>query len=534
MARLDESQSSLCDPQFRGEDDLTEDVIPDFSRVGYHYGDDDIPYYTNVVVTLTPPGDDSDALSMIQTAIDACDGKNPSVIILRGGTYRIDGTIRLNRSHVVLRGEKDAQGNLLTRLLATSVASYQDGDDSGRENEVATNLLVIGDSNGKTTSSLMAYDEIIEDYVPVGRMYVRASNASSYRPGDRVAIYRPSTQNWIHDIRMDDISDGENWIRSDFNLTFERIVTAVEGDRVYFDNPLVMSLDSRYGGGLLTRLNVIRIHESGVEDICFDSVYDISNPYDENHCSNAVKVNYAEHCWVRGIEGHHFIFSTVGLGTRCRNISVLDCSSHEPVSLIQGRRRYAFNTGPYASLGLFKNCKADHDRHQFVSTTRSCGPTVYTQCIATNCHSNTGPHCFWASGFLYDCIHQDGDLTVEDADSWGTGASQGWQGVNHVLWNCEADRIVCQSPWTAGQNWCVGCVGKKTYSTHNYVAGDSSKIRPDGKWYPDPGYGNSNTGHFVGTVYGVTTTVESLYESQLAARRASGIRALPLELYENL
>ena len=94
-------------------------------------------------------------------------------------------------------------------------------------------------------------------------------------------------------------------------------------------------------------------------------------------------------------------------------------------------------------MGLFKGCTAEYDRHQFVTISWSTGPLVFTDCSATKCLNETGPHCFWAVGVLYDYIRQDlSRLSVQDSDYVGTGASHGWQGANHVLWNCEAPKII--------------------------------------------------------------------------------------------
>lgn len=35
----------------------------------------------------------------------------------------------------------------------------------------------------------------------------------------------------------------------EYNLAFEREITKVEGDRIYIDNPVVMQMDAKYGGG---------------------------------------------------------------------------------------------------------------------------------------------------------------------------------------------------------------------------------------------------------------------------------------------
>lgn len=83
----------------------TGDMILDFSRVGYRWGDAEIPTVA-VVATLTPPADGADATNLIQSAIDKTVA---GAIVLKKGVYNISGTIRIGKSGIVLRGEGDTE-----------------------------------------------------------------------------------------------------------------------------------------------------------------------------------------------------------------------------------------------------------------------------------------------------------------------------------------------------------------------------------------------------------------------------------------
>lgn len=506
--------------------DITEDIIPDFSRLGYHYGDDPIPDYTHIVATLTPTGDATDRSDEIEAALNLADGVTNSVVLLKAGDYYVGRQIVFDKSHLVLRGEGGGVDSWRTRIIATG-----DGNMS--------NCIRLGKGAKTVTVDGLGATEITESYVPVGRLSVCVRDASRFSPGDRVVVYRPATREWIHDIRMDQISDGEYWDPDQMHLYYERIVTRVVGERIYFDAPLVMALDADYGGGYVSKASLNRTVESGIEDIFFESVYEEGNPYDENHCHTAVKLTSCEHCWVRGVSGRYFIFSLVGQGDGSRCVTIEDCHSREPISLIQGSRRYAFNAGTHSTMALVKNCSADKDRHSFVTTEKAPGPLAFVNCRATDCQNEVAPHCFWATGILYDCLKQDSRrLSVEDCDYIGTGASHGWTGSCVVFWNCEAPVIVCQSPWQAegkhasGRNYCIGCIGIKSLSSIT-VNDQYLTDRPQGEWVPDPGEGNSNTTHITsGSFYGVTASGLSLYEAQLAARKASGVRVLPAGWYQ--
>jgi len=84
-------------------------IIPDFSRVGYYGGDRSIPH-VDVVKTVSPS---ENAQQQIQAAIDQVSKRTPDkngfrgTIVLKKGTYKIPGSIHVNASGVVLRGEGD-------------------------------------------------------------------------------------------------------------------------------------------------------------------------------------------------------------------------------------------------------------------------------------------------------------------------------------------------------------------------------------------------------------------------------------------
>ena len=136
-----------------------------------------------------------------------------------------------------------------------------------------------------------------------------------------------------------------------------------------------------------------------------------------------------------------------------------------------GGYRYAFNCDGEQSL--FIRCHSEEGRHDFVTGARTPGPNVFTACTAVRSKADIGPHHRWSVGTLYDRIKTDGRLYVQDRGNAGTG--HGWAGVTQVLWNCEAQELIVQSPWVSGKNYCFGCLGRKH-------PGRWGKGRPDGIW----------------------------------------------------
>src|SRR6218665_2085893 len=92
--------------------DESGNIIPDFSGVGYYHQRKAIPVVP-VVKTLTPTGTNDD-LNMIQQTIDEVSKMDVNAngfrgaILLKKGTYRISGTIKVGASGIVLRGEGEA------------------------------------------------------------------------------------------------------------------------------------------------------------------------------------------------------------------------------------------------------------------------------------------------------------------------------------------------------------------------------------------------------------------------------------------
>ena len=469
-----------------------DDIIPDFSRVGYMWGDKPIPDY-DVVTILTPPAAGSDATQLIQNAIDAMQGTG--AILLKAGTYNVSGSILLNKSGVVLRGEGS---NTIIKATGTS----------------DRNLIEFG---LRTSQQLMhiSASEIITPRLAVGQLRVPVKEPWKFSVGDRVVIWRPATYKWLDDLKMTQIpQNSENrviqWDPADYNLTWERTVTAIEGDYIHIDNPVVMETSYEYGGGWLMRCSWDRISGSGIENMHLDTEFNAAEVdskgrlCDEDHAWSAVIVRAAEHCWVRGVSSSHFAFATVYNAVGAKNITVEDCHGYTPVSEIAGSRRYAFQYSG-AQLCLVKDCTCEYDRHAFATShARTTGPNVFLRCSATNMYGDIGPHVGWTTGVLYDNVKTDSQyIAVQDRHN--TAEGHGWAGVNFVLYNCEAPGIICQNPWVTGKNYAIGCVGVKY--PHNRTNVDASFSRPDGEWVSA----------------GVHVTPVSLYEDSLEKRHKNGI-----------
>lgn len=453
-------------------------TIPDFSHVGYMYGDEPIPDVPVAIEVSPVEGDDG---ASIQAAIDYVEDLTPDengfrgAVLLKKGTYQVEGQLFIEASGVVLRGE--GQTDEGTVIIATGT--------------IKRNFIVIGKGVGFNYFSNSRVD-IIEDYVPVGRKYVVVSNGSFFNEGNRISVYRPGTSNWISDLKMNQIPDPNGtttqWSPSSYSFHFERLVTKVSGDTLFFRNPVVMAMENKYGGGSVYKSISDRIEKVGIEDLYLKSAY--KSDTDEEHAWIAVVFEGAENGWARRITSRYFGYSCVTVQTAARCITVEDCHCRDPKSIITGGRRYSFNLS--GSLALFKDCSTTEGRHDFVTGSRVRGPSVFTNCTASNTHADIGPHHRWAMGTLYDIIESDGAINVQDRGASGTG--HGWAGANQVFWNCKGASSISQNPWVSAKNYNFGFIGEKNSGWNS---------RPDGVWV-----GHNRPGIFP----------ESLYQAQLESR----------------
>jgi hypothetical protein len=461
-------------------------IIPDFSYVGYRSGQIPVPDIP-VVETVYPVAGD-DRLN-IQNAIDRVEARTVDAngfrgtVLLKKGSYEVNGSLTIEKTGVVIRGEGSSpvDGTIIKETATTQLD------------------LFLFRGTGSMVRADASKIQIAESLVPVGRNYVILTNASSFQVGDSVLIFRPGTDNWIHDLKMDQIANPDGttvqWTGSSYNLYWERVITAIDGNKVFLDNPVVMQMETNYGGGYLIHYTYKgRIWNCGIENLRMESSF--TSATDEAHGWNAINISRVVNGWVRNVTSSYFGMGCVYIDSRSRNISVLNSQCLDAKSIITGSRRYSFNCE--GQLNLFRNCSTTEGRHDFVTGSRVCGPNVFTRCTARNTHADIGPHHRWATGTLYDMIDTDGEINVQDRGDWGSG--HGWAGANQVLWNCKALRVAVQSPWVSAKNYCIGLKGTK-------YAGRFSD-RPDGVWE-----GLNLTG----------LVPESLYDAQLADRMVTGI-----------
>lgn len=447
------------------------DRVPDYSHAGYRGGGVPLPVLPAKVVVTPTEGDDG---ARIQAALDFVAGLAPDAngwrgaVQLAAGRFEIAGQLKITASGVVLRGS--GRGPDGSTLVAT-------GTDRRALIEVS------GRFERKDLASARA---VADDYVPVGASTLRVAAVAGLAVGQRVTIERPSPAGWLKQLGMD-VGPGRQpyfWKEGTVNIRWDRVITAIEGDRLTLDAPLTTSLDQAIGGGTVTPYEETGyLADVGVENLRCESAFDHANPLDEQHAWNAIDLHAVRDGWIANVTGSHFAGSLVQVGVRVARVTVQDCVSLSPVSELAGYRRMAFHAR--GQQVLFLRCHSAQGRNDFTTGYQTAGPVVFLDCTAGVSTGFSGSIGSWSSGLLFDGVKIDGGaLRQDNLETFNQGV--GWAAANSMIWQSQAAVIISRQP-PGAHNWVVGVWGQ-------YVG--------DGRW--------SQTNEFARPA--------SLYRAQLAER----------------
>ncbi|TXK83817.1 discoidin domain-containing protein [Paenibacillus sp. N3.4] len=449
---LDEAGKLDYVPDFKGN------RVLDFSNSGYGGGGVKLP---DIPPTINIEPVEGDNTEHIQHAIDRLSALPVSAkgfrgtVLLRKGVYPISGTLRINASGIVLRGEGAGEDGTL--LYATGT--------------MKRNLIEILGASGPRllTETLTSVSDL---YVPSGSREIHVEDASCFHPGDTVKVLRHGNERWIHAISMDSIrmrpvtGGTVQWLP--FHLEFDRVITRIDGNCITMDAPVANALEKRWGCGAIVKYeDTTRIEHVGVEHLRVDVEYDpsitstridgnegsFSYLADEDHAINFIFMDHVKNAWMRNVSGFHLQHALVQVGRNAKWVTIQDCAVYDFISVITGGRRYPFHL--MGELTLVQRAYTETARHAFAVDSRVAGPNVFLDCESKKDYNTSEPHHRWSVGCLYDNVN--GRIHIQDRGWLGSG--HGWSGANYVTWNTQ-NELVSQQPPTA-QNYAIGHVGTK-------------------------------------------------------------------------
>ncbi|SDN23265.1 discoidin domain-containing protein [Bacillus sp. OK048] len=463
MAFLNEEGKLEYSSDFRGNQ------IMDYSTSGYMGGGVKIPDVQAKVFVEPGEGDDTER---IQTAIETVanlplmSNGFRGAVVLSKGTFEIEGTLKISKSGVVLRGS--GEGEEGTILYATG--------------KTVRNILEVGDLTASPSLLPGTKTALTDLYVPVGSHSFHVEKASSFKVGDTIMIRRYGNSSWIHEINMDRIPDRGTTVQWEpFTLDFDRVITNIKGNTITIDAPIPNAIETVWGGGEIYKYDDSdRLNNVGVENLRVDVEFDRSvtavhegKVYysDEEKASTFLTFEYTKNAWMRNVTGLHLTKSIVNVGRHSKWITIQDSTNLEMVSIITGSRRYPFNY--VGQLTLTQRVYSETARHGFTFDRQMAGPHVILDSQDVKTYARSEPHQRWAAGGLFDNV--TGNANVMDRSYYGTG--HGWAGANFVFWN-HTGELAVQSPPTA-QNYAIGLIGKRLPGDFK-TEGDI--IREDGYW----------------------------------------------------
>lgn len=489
LISVDSNGKLIYMPDSRGN------IIPDFSGVGYSNSESSIPTVGVVKTVSAIVGDNT---ANIQSAIDAvstfpldANGFRGTILFKRG-TYEINTAITIKSSGIVLRGEGgDGTG---TNFIATKTTQY--------------NLINFAGVSG--TSAISSTKKAIMDaYLPIGTKQVSVASGHTFVVGDAVFVHRIPNDAWISLLGMDKLSLIDplavDWVASSYDLYSQRKVTAVNGNLITLDAPIMDIIDPIYSTGELMKYTSNRIEKCGIENMRISSNY--ASETDENHGWEAISFANITDAWARNIEVFYFGYSAVHINSTASWITVEGCKMLDAKSTIDGGRRYSFNVD--GQRNLVQNCITRNGRHDYVDGSRTCGPNVFYNNYSTLQNNDIGPHHRWSTGILFDNIVGDGRMDVQNRLDSGSG--HGWSGGQIMFWNCTANRMVIQDPLGDQRNWAIGC--------------KSIQIANVGDWTTELLGTIESKGTFI-------TAIPSLFQAQLSERLSNLLSVNKVDLLD--
>ncbi len=339
---------------------------------------------------------------------------------------------------------------------------------ASREDQSGVNYIAFShddDWNEETrtwnnTFGTIDQNRIVTKYVGTGSRNFVVEDASSCKAGDEIIVRRTPNQLWCDTLGMSKLSlidpEATDWTPESYTIDHPRRITAVLGDTIWIDIPVVDPMQELYGGGeILMNTISTSLQNSAVENMYISSVF--KSETDEEHGWDAIKTSNVRNCWVKNVTARYFGYSCVDLEDNTSYCTIQDCALLDPKSLTEGGRKYPFPI--HGGIGnLIQRCYARGGRHSFATHSRLTGPHVFLDCYATENYADIGPHHRWAAGILYDNIY-GGQIRVQNRLVMGTG--HGWAGVQNMFWNCYSykEEFKVESP-LGGKNWGIGCIAQ--------------------------------------------------------------------------
>ena len=422
--------------------------IMDYSHAGFRGGGVALPAIP-AARTVEPASGDSTA--RIQAAIDdvsrmprQADGFRGAVMLARG-TYQVDGQLKIAASGVVLSGAGSGENGTVIRVGG---APHRFIDISG-----SGSWALQGEPIAMT-----------DPFVPAGAGSVRVKSSAALRVGDRVLVQRPVTNAWIHFMGMDTlVRDGkpQTWIKAGTNITTDRVITSIAGDRIALDVPLPDSFDAAYldppGGSVVKYAFEGRLEQVGLESMRV-VVPAQDKPISESQYT-LLRMNAVSDAWLRDVVALD-TQNTTTFGPATRRITVEEVHIRHTLPFTAPAAPADFAISGTQIL-IHRSSVSGQGVWPVVTQAGVTGPNVILDFKTDG--AGIAPHQRWATGLLVDSSEFTGGTdkrpNIAFSNREYAGSGHGWSVGWAVAWNVKADYLLIEQP-PGSKNWCIGCTGR--------------------------------------------------------------------------
>jgi hypothetical protein len=420
--------------------------IMDFSYAGYEGGGVALPSWVPVRAVVSPMSGDNTA--NIQAAINAVAALPVDrtgfrgAVLLKPGTYEVDGSLNLNVSGVVLRGGgSGANGTILDMEV-----------ESGQ-----TLFSISGTGSYQTVGTPVS---ITDTYIPAGSLSFHVSDPSSFHVGEPVLVNKPVTAAWVAFMGMNKlVRNGapQTWIPVGSQIATDRLIARIEGNEITLDAPLADSYDSTYldppGSSVVGYTYPGRIEQVGVEHLSVVAPAATSPGY------RVINMTDVLNGWLNDIQISSSQINSVAISGNTKKITLERVVVTHPVYMNTGNADFTIS----GTQTLMDRCAAIGSQNwPVVAQAEAEGPNVVLNFNSTQ-PSGISPHQRWATGFLADNAtlpnSPSGTPGIAYTNRWNLGSGQGWDVGWGVGWNVTTPYYLVQNP-PGSYNWCIGCVGE--------------------------------------------------------------------------
>ncbi len=476
--------------------------LHDFSYAGYHHSEvapaaaPDAQVFDVVLDFGADPTAGLDATAAAQSAIDAAAAAGGGVVLFSAGDYRLDGTLTITASHVVLRGDGAESSRL--RFTQSEGLGY------------SSHIRFHGDQSTDLETALAADAQSRSTHISV-------VDADGLAPGDDIAVGWVITDEFReeHGMLATWQAFNDTW-QPFFRRQVVAVDTAVTPHLVTVDVPLRYTAKTRDAATI--RREPGWLSEVGVEGLGLANAVDWDAAWELNQV-HALELIGVKDSWVTGVQsfepegGDGYHLQSGGLLIKhAKRVTVADSELGYPQHRGGGGNGYLFEVRQSSEV-LFKDCTARSGRHNFIQNwgfgatgivwlrVQSIGSAtvVFKQFPDITAKALSEFHHSLATACLID------DSLIED----------GWGALNRNQWSSGAGLTTTETVFwnTAG----AGELKSMQYGW-GYVIGTGPDISLDTGLSGASGKGTAPEDWVEGAGQGALLEPSSLFEDQLERR----------------